>query len=112
MYGSMICRQMDSLWMTNVLHLITTNMKPTTFLTSLSDGANLMLRLIGNELSNPFLVPKAEIADNAYDLSINRYKEIVYEEVQYDPPLKIIADLKAMETEIQSGIEELEGMLK
>lgn len=59
-----------------------------------------------------FLVPKAEIAENGYDLSINRYKEIVYEEVKYDPPEKILAELKEMEEEIQRGILELEGMLK
>lgn len=59
-----------------------------------------------------FMVPKAEIAGNGYDLSINRYKEIVYEEVQYDPPKRILADLKKMETEIQSGLVTLEGMLK
>ena len=33
-----------------------------------------------------FLVPKVEIADNDYDLSINRYKEVAYEAVEYDPP--------------------------
>lgn len=59
-----------------------------------------------------FLVPKDEIAENGYDLSINRYKEIVYEEVEYDPPQKILADLKALETEIQKGMDELERMLK
>lgn len=59
-----------------------------------------------------FMVPKDEIAKNAYDLSINRYKEIVYEEVEYDPPQKILADLKEMEAEIRKGLEELEGMLK
>jgi len=59
-----------------------------------------------------FLVPKSEIADNGYDLSINRYKEIVYEEVEYDPPMKILADLKVIEAEIQDGLAELEGMLE
>ncbi|PWN57764.1 type I restriction-modification system subunit M [Abyssibacter profundi] len=58
-----------------------------------------------------FVVPKAEIADNDYDLSINRYKEVVYEEVQYDPPQQILAELKALEAEIMQGMEELEGML-
>ena len=58
-----------------------------------------------------FLVPKGEIAENGYDLSINRYKEIVYEEVEYDPPKKILADLKALEAEIQKGMDELEGLL-
>ena len=37
-----------------------------------------------------FLVPKAEIADNDYDLSINRYKEVEYEAVEYDPPKVIL----------------------
>lgn len=59
-----------------------------------------------------FLVPKAEIARYGYDLSINRYKEIVYEEVRYDSPRKILADLKKLEKEIQQGIVELEGMLR
>jgi type I restriction enzyme M protein len=58
-----------------------------------------------------FLVPKGEIAKEGYDLSINRYKEIVYEEVVYEAPSKIIADLKVLEGDIQKGLEELEGML-
>lgn len=58
-----------------------------------------------------FLVPKAEIAENGYDLSINRYKEVVYEEMEYDPPLKILAELRGLESEIMAGMDELEGML-
>jgi type I restriction enzyme M protein len=59
-----------------------------------------------------FLVPKAEIAGNDYDLSINRYKQVVHEAVQHDPPQKILAELKALEAGIMRGMEELEGMLK
>lgn len=59
-----------------------------------------------------FFVPVEEIRKNNYDLSINRYKEIVHEEVQYDPPKKIIAELKQLEDEIQAGLAELEGMLE
>jgi type I restriction enzyme M protein len=59
-----------------------------------------------------FCVPKAEIAANGYDLSINRYKEVVHEAVEYEAPAKILADLKALEAEILAGVEELEGMLK
>jgi type I restriction enzyme M protein len=59
-----------------------------------------------------FLVPKAEIVGNDYDLSINRYKEVVHAQVQYDPPQKILAELKTLEAEIMRGMEELEGMLK
>ncbi|MDF7800713.1 class I SAM-dependent DNA methyltransferase [Pontiellaceae bacterium B1224] len=59
-----------------------------------------------------FLVPKAEIAENDYDLSINRYKEIVYEEVTYDPPAVLLDRIAELETGITAGIQELKGMLK
>ncbi len=59
-----------------------------------------------------FIVPADEIRDNAYDLSINRYKEIEYEEVQYEPPKAILKQLRKIETEIMQGMDELEGMLK
>jgi type I restriction enzyme M protein len=58
-----------------------------------------------------FFVPKREIADNGYDLSINRYKEIVHEEIKYDPPKTILKRLKKMEAEIAKDLEELETML-
>lgn len=58
-----------------------------------------------------FLVPKEEIARNDYDLSINRYKQVVHELVEYESPAKIIAELKALEAEIAKGTAELEGML-
>ncbi|HUP22184.1 MAG TPA: class I SAM-dependent DNA methyltransferase [Thermoanaerobaculia bacterium] len=58
-----------------------------------------------------FLVPKAEIAGNDYDLSINRYKEVEYEAVEYDPPAVILARLARLEEEIGEGRRELEGML-
>ena len=58
-----------------------------------------------------FLVPKAEIAENDYDLSINRYKEVVYEAVEYDPPKVILARLAELEEEIAEGRKELEGLL-
>ena len=58
-----------------------------------------------------FLVPRAEIAGNGYDLSINRYKEVEYEPVEYDPPLEILERLAKLEEEIAEGRKELEGML-
>lgn len=58
-----------------------------------------------------FLVPKAEIVENDYDLSINRYKEIVYDEVVYDEPKVILAKIRELENEIGKGIDELEGMV-
>jgi type I restriction enzyme M protein len=58
-----------------------------------------------------FFVPKAEIAENKYDLSLNRYKEIVHEEVKYDSPKKILARLEKLEAEIANDLAELEAML-
>ena len=47
-------------------------------------------------------MPKAEIADNDYDLSINRYKEVEYEAVEYDPPKVILERLAGLEEEVVS----------
>lgn len=47
-----------------------------------------------------FLVPKAEIAAQGYDLSLNRYKEVEHEEIYHRPPAEILADLMALEQEI------------
>ena len=61
---------------------------------------------------NSFSVPKAEIANNKFDLSINRYKEVVYEKVEYDPPKVILESLRELEKEISDDLAELEGMLR
>ena len=58
-----------------------------------------------------FTVDKQDIADNKYDLSINRYKETEYEEVVYDAPLVILDQLDALEAKIQSDLKELRAML-
>ena len=58
-----------------------------------------------------FFVPKAAIVKENYDLSINRYKEVVYEEVKHDPPGVILAHLQQLETEIQQDMEDLAMML-
>ncbi|MHA1809404.1 MAG: type I restriction-modification system subunit M [Candidatus Heimdallarchaeaceae archaeon] len=58
-----------------------------------------------------FFVPVAEIRENKFDLSINRYKEMEYEEVEYDPPLVILDRLEALESEIMADLKELRGML-
>jgi type I restriction enzyme M protein len=57
-------------------------------------------------------VPKADIAVQGYDLSLNRYKEVVYEEIEHRPPKEILADLAKIEEEIQQGMKDLEGMLR
>jgi len=58
-----------------------------------------------------FLVPKAEIVANAYDLSINRYKEVEYQAVDHEAPKVILERLARLEDEIAEGRRELEGML-
>lgn len=58
-----------------------------------------------------FFVPKQEIVDNEYDLSINKYKEIEYVPVEYPPTEKILADIKALEKEFQTALAELEKLL-
>ncbi|ENK0556592.1 DNA methyltransferase [Clostridium sporogenes] len=58
-----------------------------------------------------FFVPAEEIRENNYDLSINKYKEIEYEEVVYDEPKVILERVKKLEKEITEGIDELEKMI-
>jgi type I restriction enzyme M protein len=58
-----------------------------------------------------FCVPKADIAAQDYDLSLNRYKEVVRDTVEHRPPKEILADLAKLEEEIQRGMKELEAML-
>ena len=59
-----------------------------------------------------FFVPKQEIAGNDYDLSINKYKQTEYKPVEYPPTAEIMAELRALETEIGAIMEELEEMIK
>lgn len=58
-----------------------------------------------------FFVEKQEIVDNAYDLSINKYKEIEYIPVEYPPTSEIMVNLRALEKEVQESMAELEKML-
>ncbi len=58
-----------------------------------------------------FFVPVEEIRENKYDLSINRYKEIEYDEIEYDSPLEILDKLEALEKEIAGDLKELRGMV-
>ena len=58
-----------------------------------------------------FFVSKAEIVENGYDLSINKYKKTEYKAVEYAPTAQILAELNELEAEIAKGLAELEGML-
>ncbi len=71
----------------------------------------------GLELKRPrtaqsFCVPKADLVANGYDLSLNRYKEVVHAEVEHVSPKQLLAELGELEREIEAGMRELEGMLK
>lgn len=58
-----------------------------------------------------FLVPKDEIAQNGYDLSISRYKEVVYEQKVYDSPANIISQIKQLDHQRTQLLQQLEESL-
>ena len=58
-----------------------------------------------------FLVPKAEIAANDYDLSFNRYREREHEAVEHEAPTAILADLRRLEAEIADDLDALEALV-
>lgn len=59
-----------------------------------------------------FFVSVDEIRETGYDLSINKYKEIEYEEIQYEAPSIILKKIQKLEEEIQNGLKELEKMME
>jgi len=77
----------------------------------LEKWANLDSNGKNDRTSKAFFVDKDEIVGNDYALSLNLYKEIIYEAIEYDAPLVIIAQLKELESKIVSNLDELEGML-
>lgn len=58
-----------------------------------------------------FCVPKDEIVAEDYDLSVNRYGQTIYEEVDHRPPAAIMSELSRIEDEIRAGLEELKGII-
>ena len=80
---------------------------------SLHDGANSEYNEAARERTEKsFLVPKAEIVSNDYDLSINKYKKTEYKPVEYPPTSEIMAELRRLEAEIKTAMDELEGLIK
>ena len=67
--------------------------------------------VFGDKRKKAFVVPAEDIAANKYDLSINRYKEVVYQQEKFDEPKVILKKLKDLESEIMADLDELEGML-
>lgn len=71
----------------------------------------------GNERERPrtaqsFCVAKADLVDEGYDLSLNRYKEVVHAEVMHRPASELLTELVKLESEIQQGLRDLQGTLK
>lgn len=64
-----------------------------------------------NRTEQSFFVDKEEIVENDYDLSINKYKEVVYEKVEYPPTSEILADIESLNKEIEKNLEELKALL-
>lgn len=58
-----------------------------------------------------FFVDKSAIEASGYDLSINRFKEVVYEKVEFDFPMEIITRLDELSIEIASKMKELRGLI-
>ena len=58
-----------------------------------------------------FFVPKQEIIDNDYDLSINKYKKTVYEAVEYPSTTELMTDLYELQMKISEGMDELNSLL-
>ena len=58
-----------------------------------------------------FMVPKEDIVENDYDLSINKYKEVEYVPVEYPSTQEILTNLREIEMEIATAMDELTAML-
>lgn len=58
-----------------------------------------------------FFVPKQEIVDKDYDLSINKYKKIEYVPVEYPSTTEIMSDIHELEMQISEGLAELEDLI-
>jgi type I restriction enzyme M protein len=58
-----------------------------------------------------FFVRKEDISTESYNLSLNQYKEVEYQEIEYDEPSIIITDLKRLNKEIETGVAEIEEII-
>ena len=59
-----------------------------------------------------FFVPKQEIVDNGYDLSINKYKKTEYIPVKYPPASEIMVEIRKLEMQIAEEMAKLEALLE
>lgn len=57
-----------------------------------------------------FFVDRKEIEENDFDLSINRYKEVVHEEFDFEDPKLILGKIEKLESEIMDGVKDLKNV--
>ena len=83
--------------------------------TDKNDILDIQRRFKDREKENPtnrkdkcFFVDLQEIKDNDFDLSIQKYKDIEYEEVKYETPEKLKKQILELEKDIVKDIDELE----
>lgn len=72
---------------------------------------NLEKEIDRKRTEKSFFVTKNEIVDNEYDLSINKYKEVEYDKVEYESPKVIIQRIKELEQQILEGLNDIERMV-
>lgn len=65
----------------------------------------------GGKTQACFCVNVQDIAANGYDLSLNRYKEVVYQAQTFEDPKVILGRIEALENEIQAGLKALREMV-
>ena len=82
------------------------------FRISSKDSAIWIKKLDRKRTDKSFMVPKQDIVENDYDLSINKYKEIEYVPVEYPPTSEIMANIREIEMEIGKEMDELEKLLE
>ncbi|RXJ77868.1 DNA methyltransferase [Arcobacter sp. F155] len=63
------------------------------------------------ETKKHFFVDIKDIKDNDFDLSINRYKEIEYEEVEYAPTEDILSEIESLSSDINKDLGELKSLI-
>ncbi|MDU5598158.1 MAG: class I SAM-dependent DNA methyltransferase [Lachnospiraceae bacterium] len=59
-----------------------------------------------------FMVPKSEIIEKDYDLSINKYKEVEYIPVEYPPTSEILDEIEKLNEQIMEETRVLRELLK
>ena len=72
---------------------------------------NLEEEIYRKRTEKSFFVAKDEIVNNEYDLSINKYKEVEYDKVEYESPKVIIQRIKELENQILEGLNDIERMV-